>query len=184
NFRYAASNVRTLRLREYLKKSALVSEADLARFNERLPDLELLKQLTAQNILTTNAAEQLHARQVADVLRVALVWTDGTWQLDERSHLNEPLNLSLDLDSLLLEASRRLPADFVASRFSNPSEVLTPLAEPLINDNLLPAEVFLLSRLDHPMPLRDLVAISGLGEAETLRLVYSLALAGLLQRED
>jgi len=184
NFRYAASNVRTLRLREYLKKSALISDADLTRFNELLPDLELRKQLMAQNLLDTNAAEQLHSRQVADVLRVALVWIEGTWQLDARSHLNEQLNLNVDLDSLLLEASRRLPADFIASRFSNEAEVITPLPEPLINDNLLPAEVFLLSRFDCPMPLRDLVAISGLGEAETLRHVYSLALAGLLQREN
>ena len=182
NFLYAASNVRTLRLREYLKKSGLISDTDLARFDERLPDLELLKQLTSRNLLTANAAEQLHSRQVADVLRVALVWTDGTWQLDARSHLNEQLNLKVDLNSLLLEASRRLPPDFVATRFSNPDEVIAALAEPLIN--LLPAEGFLLSRLDRPMPLRDLVAISGLGESETLRHVYSLALAGLLRRED
>src|ERR1051325_3025040 len=184
NFLYAACNLRTLRLREYIKKSALVPDADLARFNERPPDLELLKQLTTQNLLPTSAAEQLHSRQVADVLRVALVWTDGTWRLDARSHLNENLNLNLDLNSLLLEASRRLPADFAVSRLSNDAEVITPLTEPRINDQLLPAEGFLLSRLDRPMPLRDLVAISGLGAAETLRLVYSLALGGLLQRAN
>ena len=184
NFLYAASNVRTLRLREYLKKSALISDADLARFNERLPDLQLIKQLTAQNLLSANAAGQVHARQVADVLRMALVWTEGVWQLDPRSHLEEDLNLKIELDSLLLEASRRLPPDFATSRFSNPAEVITPLAEPLVNDQLLPAEAYLLSRLDRAMALRDLVAITGLGEAETLRLVYSLSLGGLLQREN
>ena len=61
--------------------------------------------------------------------------------------------------------------------------MITPLPEPLVNNNLLPAEVFLLSRLDQPMSLRDLVAVSGLGEKETLQLVYSLALAGVVQRE-
>jgi curved DNA-binding protein CbpA len=180
---YAASNLRTLRLREYLKKTELVSETDLARFNDRLPDIELLKQLTAQKLLSTTAADQLHTRQVTDVLRMALVWTNGTWELESRSRLNEQLNLKIDVDSLRLEAGRRMPADFIASRFRNDAEVITPRAEPLINDNLLPAEAFLLSRLDQPMPLRELVAISGLGEAETLRLVYSLALTGLLQRE-
>ena len=177
---YAASNLRTLRLREYLKKT----ELDLAQFNERLPDIELLKQLTAQKLLSAAAADQLHTRQVTDVLRIALAWTDGTWNLESRSRLNEELNLKIDVDSLLLEASRRMPVDFIASRFRNEAEVITPLAEPLINDNLLPPEVFLLSRFDQPMPLRDLVAISGLGEAETLRLVYSLGLTGLLQREQ
>lgn len=180
---YAASNLRTLRLREYLKKTEAVSEADLARFNERLPDIELLKQLTAQKLLSTTAVDQLHTRQVTDVLRMALIWTDGTWELESRSRLNEQLNLKIDIDSLLLEASRRMSADFIASRFRGDAEVITPRPEPLINENLLPAEVFLLSRLDQPMALRDLVAISGLGEAETLQRVYSLALAGLLQRE-
>jgi curved DNA-binding protein CbpA len=180
---YAASNLRTLRLREYLKKTEAVSETDLAHFNERLPDIELLKQLTAQKLLSTTAADQLHTRQVTDVLRMALIWTEGTWELESRSRLNEQLNLKIDIDSLLLEASRRMSADFIASRFRGDAEVITPRPEPLINNNLLPAEVFLLSRLDQPMALRDLVAISGLGEAETLQRVYSLALAGLLQRE-
>ncbi|HEY7544848.1 MAG TPA: DUF4388 domain-containing protein, partial [Blastocatellia bacterium] len=35
-FLYAASNVRTLRLREYLLKSNLVSEQDLTQFNDRV----------------------------------------------------------------------------------------------------------------------------------------------------
>jgi len=180
---YAASNLRTLRLREYLKKTELVSETDLARFDDRLPDIELLKQLTAQKLLSPSAADQLLARQVTDILRMALVWTDGTWELESRSRLNEQLNLKIDIDSLLLEASRRMPVDFITPRFRNDSEVITPRAEPLINENLLPAEAFLLSRLDRPMALHDLVSISGMGEAGTLRLVYSLALAGLLQRE-
>src|ERR1051325_5857416 len=184
NFVYAASNVRTLRLREYVKNSGLVSDADLARFNERLPDIDLLKQLTTQKLLTANAAAQIHARLVTDVLRLALVWTDGTWELESRSRLNEELNLKIDIDSLLLEASRRLPADFIASRFGNEAEVNKPLGEPLINESLLPAEVYLLSRVDRPMALKELVAITGLGEAETLRHVYSLTLAGLLQREQ
>lgn len=180
---YAASNVRTLRLREYLKKTELVSEAELARFNDRLPDIELLKQLIAQKLLSVTAADQLHTRLITDVLRMALVWTDGTWEFESRSRLNEQLNLKIDVDSLLLEASRRMPPEFVVPRFRNDAEVITPRADPLINDNLLPAEVFLLSRLDRPMTVHDLVALSGLGETETLRLVYSLALAGLMQRE-
>ena len=180
---YAASNVRTLRLREYLKKTELVSETDLARLNERLPDIELFKQLTAQNLLTAAAANQLHAKQVAEVLRLALAWTGGTWELESRSRLNEELNLNIEVGSLLLEASRKMPAEFIVSRFTNEAEVITPLSEPLSNDSLLPAEGFLLSRLDQPMALRDLVAISGQSEAEALRLIYSLALAGLLKRE-
>jgi tetratricopeptide (TPR) repeat protein len=53
----------------------------------------------------------------------------------------------------------------------------------MVHDNLLPAEVFLLSRLDRPMALRDLIAVTGTGEEETLGIVYALALAGFIKRE-
>ena len=180
NIGYAASNLRTLRLREYLRKSDLVSEDKL---DDRVPDLELLKRLCANNLVTAAAAEQVQTKQVADVLRLALLWTEGAWEFESRSRLEEQLKLDLDTDTLLLEAARRLPADFVVSRFSDDTEVITPVPEPLVNNNLLPPEVFLLSRLDQPTSLRDLVAVSGLGEKETLQLVYSLALVGIVQRQ-
>jgi tetratricopeptide (TPR) repeat protein len=182
-FVYAASNLRTLRLREYLRKTELVTDQDLARFSERVSDTELLKGLSAQKLLSPAAAEQVLTRQVADVLRLALVWTDGSWDFDSRSRLDEQFNLKIDPRSLLLEAARRLPVAFITSRFKNPEETITPLNEPLVNENLLPAEAYLLSRLDQAMPLRDLSAISGLGEDETHQHIYSLALAGLIKRE-
>ena len=51
NFVYAASNLRTLRLREYLLKSNLVSEQDLTQFNDRVSDTDLVKVLCAQKLL-------------------------------------------------------------------------------------------------------------------------------------
>ena len=180
NVDYAASNLRTLRLREYLRKGELVSEDNL---DDRVPDLELLKRLCANNLVSAAAAEQVQTKQVADVLRLALLWTDGAWEFESRSRLEEQLNLKLDVGSLLLEAARRLPADFIVSRFSDRAEVISPVTDPLVNNNLLPAEVFLLSRLDQPMSVRELIAISGIGEQETLQLVYSLALTGVVQRE-
>jgi DnaJ-domain-containing protein 1 len=180
---YAASNLRTLRLREYLEKSNLISQQALVQFTDRVSDTDIVKALCAQKLLTSSAAEQVQARQVSDTLRLALLWTEGAWEFDSRSRLSETLNLKLDVNSLLQEASRRLPPEFVASRFSNPGELISPAAPPLTYDQLLPAEGFLLSRLDRPMPLRDLIAVSGVGERETIALVYSLALTGLLSRE-
>ncbi|HEU5459584.1 MAG TPA: DUF4388 domain-containing protein [Pyrinomonadaceae bacterium] len=180
---YAASNVRSLRLREYLLKNNFVSEQDLAQFNDRVSELDLVKVLCAQKLLTPTAAEQVQTKQVSDVLRLALLWTEGAWDLDSKSRLTETLNVKVDTNSLLLEAGRRLPAKFAASRFRNQAELITPLTAPMVHDNLLPAEVFLLSRLDRPMALRDLVAIGGASEEETLGIVYALALAGLIKRE-
>ncbi|HEX5886063.1 MAG TPA: DnaJ domain-containing protein [Pyrinomonadaceae bacterium] len=180
---YAASNLRTLRLRDSLLKNNLISDQDLRQFNDRVSDFDLVKVLCAQNLLTPSAAGQVQTKLVSDILRLALLWTEGTWDFDSRSRLNEQLNLNIDAGSLLLEAGRRLPPKFAASRFRNPGELITPLTERTIHENLLPAEGFLLSRLDRPMILKDLVAVSGMGETETLGIVYSLALGGLVIRE-
>ena len=110
NFLYATTNLRTLRLREYLLKSNLVSENALAQFNDRVSDIDIVKVLCMQKFLTPAAAKQTQTKQASDVLRLALTWTDGTWDFDPRSHLKDTLNLSIDLDSLLVEAERRLPA--------------------------------------------------------------------------
>lgn len=183
HFLYAASNLRQLHLREYVLKSNAVSEADLAQCDERASDADMVKVLCAQNLLTASAAAQIQAQQVADTLRFPLLWTEGSWEFDSRSRLNENFNLNIDASSMLLEAGRRLPATFAATRFRNPAELISPLEDPLVHENLSPAEVFLLSRLDQPMSLRDLISVSGIGETETLRLVYTLALTDLLKRE-
>ena len=180
---YAASNLRTLRTREYLKNVELVSDADLAQVSEGVSDTDLFKVMCSQGLLGMVVATQMQTRLVASVLRVALLWTDGAWEFESRSRLSEQFNLEIDMDDLLLEAARRLPAKFAASRFPNPAEIITPVDNPLVNGNPLPAEAFLLSRVDKPTTVRELVAVSGLGEEETLGHLYALTLAGLLKRE-
>lgn len=179
---YAAANVRTLRLREYLLKAG-INEAALARYGERRPDLELAKALVTDHLLNSATAEQIQAKQVADVLRLALSWTEGSWEFDQRSRLDEETNLKIDIRGLLLEAGRRTPPKLAASRFKLPTELISPVSTALEFTNLLPTEIFLLSRLDRPTPLQDLVAVSGVSENEAFVVIYSLALAGLLERE-
>src|ERR671910_751984 len=55
-FLYAASNVRTLRLREYLLKSNLVDNQALKQFNDRVSDSAVIKVLCAQKLLAPAAA--------------------------------------------------------------------------------------------------------------------------------
>ncbi len=49
--------------------------------------------------------------------------------------------------------------------------------------NFLPGESFLLSRLDQPLHVDELIALSGLREPEAQRTIYGLALSGFLNRE-
>ena len=179
---YAASNLRTLRLREYLLKGGL-NEAALARYDERRPDLELVKALSADHLISTAKAEEVQTKQVTDILRVVLSWTDGAWDFDPRARLDEQTKLNFDLLALLLEAGRRTPPKFAASRFRVPDELISPVATALSYDKLLPTEGFVLSRLERAAPLQDLLAVSGVSESDAFVIIYSLALAGLVERQ-
>src|SRR5882724_2801098 len=66
---YAASNLRTLRLQEYLNKSGLVSEKDRPRQNN-LTDVALAAALSAIGTLSQKEVDSLLATLVGDVLRV------------------------------------------------------------------------------------------------------------------
>jgi curved DNA-binding protein CbpA len=180
---YAAANLRTHRLGEYLVNSQLVTGEDLRYLGTNIDDFSLAKTLLSEKRISQLQLQQQQLKQVNDVLGLALLWTEGTWDFDDHSHLLEEVHLMIDAPSLLIEAARRLPTKFTTSRFLINAELISPVANPPKLVNLLPTEVFLLSRVDVPMTLSELVAVSGLPEPDTLRVVYSLALVDLLARQ-
>jgi curved DNA-binding protein CbpA len=179
---FAACNVKSFRLGNYLIQSNVISEEDLRYLGTVTKDFDLRRTLLSEERITEAQAQQLQARQVSDVLRLALQWTDGSWTFDPRSNLNEEINFGLDVQTLMIEAARRLPAKFVISRFRNSGEIISPVADPPVWNGWLPPEVFLLSRLQAPTPLSELVSISGLNEQEAHQAIYALALGGFMKR--
>jgi curved DNA-binding protein CbpA len=180
---YAASNLRTLRLREYLDKKGVVSESQRASLKPNLSDLDLAAAVVATGTLKQNEIDALLAVLVSDILRVALLWTEGTWDFNDRAHLANPVRVNVDTATLLREAAQRLPFNFVSERFRNPTETISRPLKVNPTGNFLPAESFILSRLDEPLKLSELIVLSGLREPEAHRLIYGLALSGLLKRE-
>jgi Flp pilus assembly protein TadD len=180
---YAASNLRTLRLREYLTKRGLISEQENASLQNNLNDLELAATLSATGKLRQSDVDSLLAILVGDVLRVALLWTEGVWEFNELARLDNPVRVKIEVATLLRETAQRMPLKFVSQRLLNPAEMISRSSEVSPTSNLLPVESFMLSRLDEPTRLEDLVALSGLRELDAYRVIYGLALGGLLKRE-
>ena len=180
---FAASNIRTLRLREYLTKRDLVSEAELAKLGNDLPDLGLAAALRSNGSLRQEDIDTVLTTVVKDTLRVALLWTEGNWDFNERARLDDPVRVRIDTNTLLREAAQRLPLEFVSLRFRNPSEKVSRAAGIPGIDNFLPGESFMLSRLDAPTSVEQLLAASGLERLDTCRILYGLTLGGLVQRE-
>ncbi|HEY9403710.1 MAG TPA: DnaJ domain-containing protein [Pyrinomonadaceae bacterium] len=179
---FARSNLRVHRLAVCLHRWGVLAEDKLsAHVTEYMSDAEASASLIAAGVLSTDALSKLHARQAADVLRPLLLWTEGEWSFDPRARLVEDVRCKLEVRQLLLEAARGLPAEYVAARLDD-AELISPVTEHPAQIQLQPLEGFVLSRVESPLALGELLAISGLPEAQARQSVYALALGGLLSR--
>lgn len=180
---FASSNLRAHRLREMLKRRGFTDE----HFSEtpgRTSDNEVAVALLKSGSLTSEALAAIRADQVSDVLRVALLWRDGSWDFDPRARPANEDRVKVDVKQVLLECARHLPVGFVTSRFPAVTGTYLPVGDIQGATGLLPAEAFVLSRATGGVSLSELTALSGLGEPEALRIIYALSLSGQLQRSD
>jgi DnaJ-domain-containing protein 1 len=160
HFIYAACNVRAFRLREYLLKSGTLSPKQLAHHDERVPDLELARRVIAEQSFTPEQLKEIQSKQVSDILRLALMWTDGVWEFDQRSLLDETIDLNLDLDALLVEAERRMSG--------KPLEEPQPAETDLTQEN---AETFL-ERLRRAESHYEVLDVESSADAAALKSAY------------
>jgi curved DNA-binding protein CbpA len=180
---YAASNLRAFRFAECARRWNLLTESQLAGVGAGASDLEAGAALVGSGALSREALDELTTRQVSELLCHALLWTDGQWEFNPRVRLAGQVRAGVNVKALLVESARRLPERFVAGRLADEGEKFYPESRAPEDVNLTPPEAFVLSRVDAPVSVRDLVIISGLPQAETLRAAYTLALGGFLRRE-
>ncbi|HEY0004252.1 MAG TPA: DUF4388 domain-containing protein [Pyrinomonadaceae bacterium] len=180
---FAACNLRVFRLAECLRRWQAVPEEELAAAGEQATDMQLVQALFARGVVGREAIGELWARQAREVLQPALLWTEGSWMFDPRVRFSQEMKVKIDTGQLLMEGARRLSPDFIAARFPYSAERLMPASSVSDGPGLLPQEAFVLSRLEMGLRLDELKMLSGLPEAETLRIIYTLALGGYLSRE-
>ncbi|HEY3103320.1 MAG TPA: DnaJ domain-containing protein [Pyrinomonadaceae bacterium] len=179
---FMASNIRAHRLFEFLKRSGLADDDALTNLSPKATDEEILDHFVKQGRIRPEQADAIRANHVTDILRTTLLWTEGEWQLDARVRMAGNTRVTLDTRRLLLESVRHLPAAYIVSRFADREERIEFVHNNGYSPNLLPAEGFVLSRVTSPMRIKELVALGGMAEDETLRAIYALAMAGLLRR--
>src|SRR5260370_29477057 len=180
---FAASNLRAHRLREIVKQGGL-SDVQLSDLPAKVSDDELSEVLVESGRVTAETLAMIRSKQLSDVLRLALLWTDGTWEFDPRVRMANDVSISVDVNRLLLECARHLPAGFVASRFRETNGITYKSALGKDATNLLPAEASVFARASRSVKLSELSRLRGASKEDNLRAVYSLSLSGLLQPSD
>ncbi|MGH9334839.1 MAG: DUF4388 domain-containing protein, partial [Vicinamibacteria bacterium] len=196
--------------RVYFKAGAIVfasSDESEERLGERLvragtikrTDLELACRVTERSRLRLGATlvemgylspDELDARvkeQVSSIIHSVLPWKSGAYRTELNEEPVEPDLARGDLSTpaLLLEGVRLIDdhekvlrgigdLDGPLSYAFHPTKLYTNL-------HLTPSEGFVLSRVDGATSAGEIAKLSPLGEEETLRCVYALVAAGLLE---
>ena len=179
---FAASNIRAHRLVEFLKRTGILDESAAASIAPKATDDEVLNLLVESRRIRADRVSPIRANHVAEVLRGVLLWTDGDWEFDSRVRIAGDTRVTIDVQRLLLESTRHLPATYVSARFGDTSEQLELAQANGQPPSLLPGEAFVLSRITAPTKISELLAVSGMTEEETLQSLYALAICGAVKR--
>jgi curved DNA-binding protein CbpA len=179
NLLFATSNVRAHRLREVFKRHSIAA-AQVDESPSRLSDEELAASLLEKGAITTEVLQQVRSTQVADVLRLALLWTAGEWSFDRRVRVAGDVRAAIDVNRLLLESARQLPLQFIKERVG---AAATNYSLGQVNEvPLSPMEANTLSRIRDGKDGN--LAMKGLREPDLMRSVYALCVAGVLYSDD
>ena len=180
---FAASNLRAHRLREVCKRTASAAR-QVDELSPALSDEELGDALVQKKVLTSAQLQEMRLAQVTEVLRVALLWTEGHWSYDPRVRVESDLRVAIEVDRLLLECARHIPLPFIQSRVG-PGATRYLIAD--VDDvPLSKTETLTLSRISEAakeVSCADL-ATRGLREQDSLRGIYALSVAGVIFAED
>lgn len=179
---FAASNIRAHRLLEFLKRTGILDESAAGSFAPKATDDEVLNLLVETRRIRADRVGTIRANHVAEVLRGVLLWTDGDWQFDPRVRIAGDTRVAIDVRRLLLESTRHLPATYLSSRFADTSERLELAQANGQHPSLLPAEAFVLSRINGPTTVSELLSVSAMNQEETLQSLYALAICGVVKR--
>lgn len=180
---FAVSNARKHKLFEILQSSHPEQAAEITQ--KFANDLELLEYLRSDRSFSEADAASLLSRQLTEIVLDVLGWPNGDWRFDPLARARADVSAQIDLPTLLLEYARSLPDTFIADRFRSFTEIFAEVPENEISIDLRPAEAYILGRIqgtEHSV--QDMITLSGVGESDVLRALYSLWMAGLLIRRD
>ncbi|HSE35975.1 MAG TPA: J domain-containing protein, partial [Blastocatellia bacterium] len=189
---FAISNLTNEQLDYRLTKEGLATTEQIGRAKELAGKTQRLgPALVEMGVLEDQQMRTLVRDQAMDIIRSVFEWTQGDYAFDERIRAAHEVTLSLGAADVLLDGARHAAdiKEIVETIVPQNAVVLKAKANGNRADTgrLIPMESYILSRIESPMPVSEIGAMSGLGDADSQRAVCVLVAAGflkLLDRED
>ncbi len=190
NIVFASSNQPADRIGAALLRQGLITQADFdqvlaqtatgKRFGQALVEAGLM----SQRDLLTNITFQ-----ILDIIYSVFNWTTGTFTfIAGEQRVAEELKLKLTTASIILEGVRRIEDFGIIRRgLGDLNRFIAPASSPLLRlqtMTLKPFERQLLELITQPLDLLHLLIIAGAPPATTLKALFGLLSAGVLEQTD
>jgi curved DNA-binding protein CbpA len=185
---FANSDVNDDRLGEFLIR---IGEIDRDTFDRVSGSMQRTGRRFGATLVELGVIEpanvvELVRRQVQEIIYSVFEWNSGNYAFEFLDHpVEEDIIVELSTAELILIGVRRIGSlEHVRSALGTLDCVLRHTENPLLlyqKMTLTTSEGYVLSRIDDATSISEIAAISPLGEDETLRCVYALVAAGVVE---
>lgn len=184
---FANSNITSERLGEFLLSMGRITQED---FNHASDLMKKKKIRFGSALVKIGTLEQtdLHLlviEQVSAIVYSLFNWTKGEYKFWKRTPPEEEIKISLSFSEIILQGLQRLENTSLLKSwvgdFSRKLFVTTD-SEKLYNSiKLDPKQAFVVSRIDRPMSVEEIITMGGLPETEILKTIYGLLSVGVVE---
>jgi len=183
---FAISNLTNEQLDNKLIKEGLVTFDQIERAKERDGKAHRLgPALVAMGLLQEPQMRKLVSQQVMGIILSLFEWIEGDYSFDSRIRTAHDVTLGLNAADVLLEGARHAAEIEQVAEALVPADgvVLKAKSNKLSTDSgqLIPLESYILSRIEAPITVNEVGAMSGLADADAHRAVCALVAAGFLK---
>ncbi len=186
---FANSDIDNDRLGEFLIRQQVIDRAGFERASEvmRVTGNRFGRTLVELGFATAEEMESKVVEQIQTIVYSLFSWESGEYRFEQHENpVDEDIVLNLSTADIILEGTRRMDdMGKVRRALGDPSRVLQTTEDPLLlyqkMSTLSQSEYFILSRVDGLSSMADILSISPIGEEPTLRCLYGLVSAGVVE---
>jgi DnaJ-domain-containing protein 1 len=184
---FANSDVDDDRLGEFLMRQGVIDRPVFDRASEILKATgqRFGRTIVELGYLPADSMQSKVVEQIEAIIYSLFSWPHGDYEFEPKENpVDEDIVLNLSTANIILEGTRRMnDPERIKKALGNRKRVLRHSENPLLlyqKISLSPSEGFVFSRVDGAANIDEISAMSPLGEEETLRCIYGLVSAGVL----
>lgn len=184
---FATSNIKSERLGEFLLTTNKITRRDYDEASEimKLCGVRFGTALVRIGALNSHDLQPLVIEQVSSIVYSLFNWSKGQYQFWRQKPPEEEIKISITHSEIILQGLQRLEnTSLLKSWIGDASRklIITSDSNKLYNSvKLDPKQAFIVSRIDRPIALQEILTMGGLPEMEILKTVYGLLSVGILE---